>query len=211
MTTRILKDLSQLVTRAPETGNGAGDVAATADGKADVKAVKERVATHELLDASGAVVDDEELASGIRYTLNATGKSFDFQVPGAQPGSVTTMLAIFGAKTLATNEASQVRQKDDTGDQLGAIQERFELLATGKWVDRTGGVGAKVDLDALAQAIANAFIAKGKTVEVSVVRTKLDADKVWAKQTRQVPEIAAEYASIVGRTVKSVDDVFAAL
>lgn len=179
---------------------------------ADTEVVKERVATHELLDAANAVVDDEALATGIKYTLKTSGKSFQYQVPGITAGSPAAMLAVFGAKTLATNEASQVRQKDPTGDQIGAIEERFLLIESGKWVDRTGGgVGAKVDLDALAKAVVQVGERKGKTADLAKVRQKLEDDKAFRSTVRAVPDINAEYAAIVGRTVKSVDDVFAAL
>lgn len=183
----------------------------TTQGATDTVVVKERVATHELLDASGAVVDDEALATGIKYTLKATGKSFTYQVGGVTAGSPAAMLAVFGAKTLATNEASQVRQKDESGDQLGAIEERFLLIEGGKWVDRTGGVGAKVDLDALAKAIVEVGASKGKTAALEAVRAKLEDDKGFRTIARSNPEIGAAYAAIVGRSVKSVDDVFAAI
>lgn len=177
----------------------------------DEKVVKERVAKHALLDAAGAEVDDESLATGIKYTLIATGKSFTYQVGGVTAGSPAAMLAVFGAKTLATNEASQVRQKDESGDQLGAIEDRFLLIEGGKWVDRTGGVGAKVDLDALAKAIVEVGTKAGKSPNETAIRQKLEDDKGFRTLARSNPEIGAAYAAIVGRTVKSVDDVFAAI
>lgn len=175
----------------------------------DTEVVKERVATHALLDASGAEVDDEALATGIKYTLRTTGKSFQYQVPGITAGSAAAMLAVFGAKTLATNEASQVRQKDPSGDQIGAIEERFLLIEGGKWVDRTGGVGAKVDLDKLAEAIVAVGAKAGKSADFAKVRAKLEDDKAWRSAVRSNPEISAAYADLMGRATKTVDDIFA--
>lgn len=171
-----------------------------------------QVAKHELVDVNGNLVDDEEHATGIRYTDLATGESFEHQV-GGSPGAASTMLAIFGAKTLATNEASQARQKGAEGDaQVQAIKDRFALIGGGQWVDRTReGVGAKVDLDALAKAICTAMVAAGKPQpDEAEVRLKLE-DKGFARQVRQVPQINQEYARLVGRQGKTLDDVMAGL
>jgi len=183
----------------------------------DTEVVKAKVAKHELLDATGAVVEEEELATGIRYTLIANNQSFDFQ-SGMPAGERNTMLVLFGAKTLATNESSAMRNSTKGSatpdEQIDAVRERFALLETGKWVDRTReGVGAKIDLDALANAICNVQIAEGryteeevKTSKLAATREKLENDKAWARGARQVPKFAAEYAKLKGAATKSVDD-----
>lgn len=176
-----------------------------------VEIPKPRVAEHGLLGPGDAVVESEELATGISYKLLSSGKVLKYQIPGATAGTPLTMYAVFGVKTLATNEASQARQKDDNSDQIAAIEDRFLLVESGKWVDRTGGVGAKVDLDALAKAIVEVGASKGKTAALDAVRAKLEDDKGFRTIARSNPEIGAAYAAIVGRSVKSVDDVFAAI
>jgi hypothetical protein len=186
-------------------------------GETETDTTKRKVANHILLDASNPPneVDSEELATGFRYHHIASGHSFEWQ-SGMPAGDMRTMLAIFGAKTLATNEASQVRQKEgDTGDQVGAIRERFALLETGKWVDRTRE-GPRVDLDKMAEAAANVLVANGKvpnepaaiTARVAALRKALDDPKMVA-QIRQVEGVAAEYAKLVGKATKTADDLLA--
>lgn len=200
------------IVKAPETGTGATPAPAAADGK------KRARANHELLDSAGVVVEDEELATGIRYTHLASGASIDWQ-SGMSPGSAQTMLVCFGAKTLATNEASQVKQKEgDETNPVDAIRERFDLIASGKWVDRTGGVGAKVNLEVLSQAIcevlnASDAVKSGKQPPrvPAEVQKALEADKSKQTTARANPEIATAYTRLMGRTVKTVDDVFASL
>lgn len=186
-------------------------------GNADSEPVKRQVAKHELLDANGAVVEDEEVATGIRYTLLANNQSFEFQ-SGMTAGERNTMLVIFGAKTLATNESSALRNStkgEATPDeQIDAVRERFALLETGKWVDRTReGAGARIDLDALANAICSVMVAEGKytndqvaTEKLAATRAKLEDDKVFARKARQHPPFAAEYAKLKGAQTVTVDD-----
>ena len=193
--------------QAPESGGAS----------ADTEPVKAKVANHELLDATGAVVDEEELATGIRYTLVANNQSFDFQ-SGLTPGERNTMLILFGAKTLATNESSAMRNSTKGAatpdEQIDAVRERFALLETGKWVDRTReGAGAKIDLDALANAICDVMVSEGKYTAEDVAngklastRQKLDDDKVWARKARQHSPFAAAYAKIKGAATTTIDD-----
>src|SRR5215204_4698782 len=89
---------------------------------------RSKVAEHELVDAQNAVTEDEESADGIKYTLVANGKSFTWNWTAANE-QARKLLAIFGAKTLATNETSQARQKGaDADGQLDAVVERFALI-----------------------------------------------------------------------------------
>lgn len=200
----------QPVMQAPDT-----PAAGTSDG--DTETVRKQVAKHELLDSAGNLVEEEELATGIRYTLIANNQSFDFQ-SSMEPGKRETMLVVFGAKTLATNETSALRNSTKGAatpdEQIDAVRERFALLETGKWVDRTReGVGSKIDLDALAQAICNVGLAEGKyteeqvkTEKMALIRQKLDDDKQYARKARQHPPFAAEYAKIKGAAQTTTDD-----
>lgn len=205
-----MKSLKPAVTlQAPETAGPAVD--------GDTETVTKRVAKHELLDASGGVVEDEESATGIRYTLLGNGQTFDWQ-SGQTAGSELAMIAVFGAKTLATNTSSGLRNStkgEATPDeQMDAVRERFALIKTGKWLDRTReGVGAKIDLDRLANAICNVQVAEGRYTEADVqneklakTRQKLDEDKAWARKARQHPPFAAEYARLGGAAAVTVDD-----
>lgn len=191
--------------------------AASAAADGDTEVVKRKVAQHALLGADGATVDDEESAHGIRYTLLANDQAFEYKF-GAN-ADADRMLACFGAKTLATNETSQVRNNPKgagTPDEMiEAVRERFGLLASGKWVDRTrDGVGAKVDKDALAEAICRVLVASAKKSQEEIaggykatIRAKLEDDAGYARAARQNPQVATEYAALVGRAVKTVDDL----
>lgn len=199
----------QVTMQAPESGSAAAS--------GSLKAEKSKRADHELLDVQGNVVENEEEANGIRYTLVALPeRPFTYQF--GQSADADKLLAMFGAKTLCTNESSAVRNspkgEGTAEEQIDAVMERFALLQTGKWVDRTReGVGTKVDLDAYAQAIANVFISEGKLTEEQVkteklaaIRQKLDDDKAYARKARQHPPFAAEYAKIKGSAQVTTDD-----
>lgn len=208
--------LATAAQQAPDTGTAADDS----------EPVRVKLAEHSYLDANGAVCEDEESAYAAVYKIirdKATGNAVDlpaFTYTFGQNADADRMLAIFGAKTLATNESSAARnRKDEPADaaaQMDAVAERFALLGTGKWVDRTReGVGAKVDKDALAAAIvavSEAAVAAGNRpapADYAAVRQKLEEDPVFVRNARQVPDVANEYAKRAGRPVKSLDDVLA--
>ena len=188
--------------------------AETETGSGDTETVKRKVADHGLIAADGSKVEDEESAQGISYQVVGSKAAFTWQY--GQSPDADRMLAIFGAKTLATNESSAARnRKEDPADadgQMEAVKERFALLATGKWVDRTReGVGAKIDKDALAGAVVQIATNAGKTVDYAAVRQKLEEDPIFVRAVRSNSEIAAEYARRAGRPQKTLDDVLAGL
>ena len=172
-----------------------------------------KVARHYLIDAAGAEVEEEEKATGIGYHLVGVDAPFTYQVQGAAAGSAQTMLAIFGAKTLATNESSAVRNgksKGDVHEQLDAVVERFKLIDSGTWIDRTReGVGAKVDIPTLVTAWCNVVTAAGKTVSktpdqlVEILTDKPD----MVKQLRKDPKVVAEYAKLRGAAAVDAGDL----
>lgn len=209
---------------APEAEQGATPQPAPAGSpptvSTDEEPAKRKVASHTLIDASGVKLPDdqgEEQAWGIRYTLLANNQSFDYVY--GKNADADRMLACFGAKTLATNETSQARNnpkgEGSPDEQIAAVRDRFGLLATGVWVDRTrDGVGVKVDKDALAEALCRVFVASGKKTQAEIdggykatIRQKLDDDAGYARSARQNPAVSAEYSAIVGRQVKTVDDL----
>lgn len=184
----------------------------------ETEVTRKAVAKHFLLDQGGEVTDDETKATGIRYLQISTGTQFDYQISDA----AKLMLAVFGAKTLATNEASQVRNnpKGAGGDQeqMEAIRNRFALLDQGEWVDRTRTPGAMVDKDALAEAVIMVMVEDQKITEEQAsgdakakVRQKLEDDPTYLTTVRQHPRVTANYAKIKGRVVKTTDDLMAAL
>lgn len=190
--------------QAPESGSGA----------TSVKAEKKQRAEHDLLDDKGEVVEDEENANGIRYTLlGMPNRPFTYQY-GQNPAT-DKLLAIFGAKTLATNESSAVRNSPKgagtADEQIEAVEARFALLGTGKWVDRTRE-GVTVDLDTYAQAMINVQVrqgmyeeAIGNTEKLPKMRALLD-DKAQLAKARKVSEFATEYAKLKGAAIASVND-----
>lgn len=178
---------------------------------------RKAVAKHFLLDAQGAVTEDETKATGIRYQQIASGETFDYQVSK----EAMLMLATFGAKTLATNESSQVRNnpKGAGGDaeQMEAIKNRFALLDQGEWVDRTREGGA-VNKDWLHSAVIDVMLEDGKITDEQAtgdfavkVRQKIEEDPTYVKTVRQHPRVAANYAKLAGRVVKTTDDLLAGI
>lgn len=178
-----------------------------------------KIANRLWLDSTGKECG-EETAVAVSYeflgrtkegvTIPGDGKAFVHQIP--TPGTRDGMLNGFGALTLMGNITNTWMgdKNDKAATAHDAIAERWELLATGIWVDRTS-VGARVDKDKLAEAIVSVAARKGKSVDQATIRAKLEAEPDWAKSARANPEFAAEYATIMGRTVKSSDELLGGL
>jgi hypothetical protein len=211
MRTSLNYGISALALRAPE-GVGSQPVEESAD-------ARKKIADRDWIDDSGNVVD-EEVATGVRYTflgrtkegvtIPPDGKSYTLYMRDLKPEALN-MLAGFGAITLMGNVTNTwMGDKGDTRAALAAdaIAERIDLLNSGKWIDRTGGVGARVDKDALAQAVVEVGAANGKTADLAVVREKLEQSADFMKAVRSNAEINAAYARIVGRQTATVDDIF---
>jgi hypothetical protein len=132
-----------------------------------------KVKRHQWLDAAGNVVADVEQATGIRYTTDA-GEIFDYQV-GSEPGLPQTMLAAFGARTLATNTVSSFygaadkvtrerpRKDDAPENDIVGLQERFAAIVSGDWGASVGGGtgGTGYNLDDLCDAAESVITAAG--------------------------------------------------
>lgn len=182
----------------------------------ETEPTKRQVAKHSLLDSAGNTVEEMEQATGIRYQDIQSGNTFDYQLKANS--DALRMFAIFGARTLATNEASAARQKDATGgEQLAAIQERFALIDSGTWVDRTREGGPRIDQSVLADAVMEVMVQAGKVAaeESSAKREKLLAS--WAADPKKVgvahsvPAVRDRYTALVGKTARTVDDLAAML
>lgn len=166
---------------------------------------RQQQAKHSFLAADGSETKDMHEATGIKYVDIASGEEFTYQIPGATAGSPLTMLAVFGAKTKATNEASQVRQaiargEDVDGSQVDEITAVFGKISDGIWREPgEGRVGAKIDRDALAAAIfeANPNACEGKGLQA--IRERLDDDPAYLRKARKVDAVTELYNAKVGR------------
>lgn len=144
---------------------------------------------------------DENKATGFRYTHLATARAINpsfnpetdtadssavFELQFGDPGSMETMLAIFGGLTLAgniVNTAVNGPKGDPSVNPVPLIAERFAELDKGIWADRSTGVGGvRYDKDQLALAIATA---KGQT-DPAPYLAKMD-NKVDPKTGQVVP------------------------
>ena len=120
---------------------------------------RESLTKHELIAVPGGEPVSIDQAVGIRYTDRATNQRFEFIIPGAKPGEPITMLALFGSKTKATNEASRVRNGKNGGqsnptEELEALDEVFESIKNGVWREKAeGGGGSRTDKSLLAQVL----------------------------------------------------------
>ncbi len=196
-------------------------------GQTTVDTAKRQVAKHSLLDAAGVVVDEMEKATSARYQDIETGGIVDYTPTGA----AKDMLALFGVRTLMTNEASAVRNGKEGGsgtEQLDAIRERLAGLDNGVWVDRTReGVGAKIDKALLAtaavevgmeatpprvtpegkgDAYANILKALEEGRAASGDKKALTAAQVMAT-IRAIPGVQERYARLTGKTTRTIDDL----
>jgi hypothetical protein len=174
------------------------------------KAKRAKVAQRDWINADGEVVA-EELATGVRYTNIESGESFDWQT-GAPAGSAAVMLACFGALTLMGNVANtRINGLDGSGSEaIADIKERFELLETGKWIDRSEGArGPKYDLGKLATAFIEVRAAMGSPVKGTYdeILQKLTEDKSVFAKVRGNPDVQKKYAELTGKAPKSVADI----
>lgn len=191
----------------------------------ETEAAKRQVAKHILLASDGSVVEEFEKATGGRYTDIATNANIDYQlVPNSD---ATRMLALFGLRTLMTNEASAVRNSKDGGspqEQLQAITDRIALIHGtdgngGVWVDRTREVGARYDLPTLSTAAVNVLVRDGKLADTDAAKgaayakflQQMTDDKAKVTVIRQVEGVEQEYKKLQGKTTKTADDLVSML
>ena len=193
--------------QAPDTPSAAAD--------GDTEVQRKAIAKREWLGSDGAPVDDESNGVAARYTFLEDGKSYTF-TPTTDDAR-TRMLSIFGALTLMGNVTNTWKgEKNDRADSpIDAIAERFSLMETGQWIDRTGAVGAKIDKDVLAEAMTQCAITAGKVdgddaaavgAKKAEYREKLESAD-FVRTVRKVPAINSKYAELVGQTVKTLDEV----
>lgn len=160
-----------------------------------------KVAEHGYVDADGNEVDTIDQATGISYTHVRDGWDFTWQVPSATPGDPTTLIAIFGAKTLATNTTSSARQRGE--DEHQALVDRFDNVDKGVWRERAEGAtrGPKYDKDVLAQVLIAQFAADGQQAkgDVAHYRQRLNDRSYYAQVRANVKVMAAYMAEMAKR------------
>lgn len=174
---------------------------------------KERVSDREFVNKAGEIVDQIEEAVGFQYTDKKSGESFKYG-PLGDPGKPATMLALFGGITLAGNVRNtwNFEKGEKAATAIVAINERFALLTSGKWLVRgEGGRGPKWDRDALAVAVCDYMKAAGKPQDVSKVRAKLDEDKKYFSAVSRHPKVLDAYRKSTGAVAPVItDDALAA-
>lgn len=200
------------ILRSADTDSGAAPDPAT-NGDSG-KPTRLRQADHYLIGPDGAEVEDEELASGIGWKhmgLDAS-EAFVYQLPGATVGTALTMWALFGAKTGATNEASQVRNNPkgagSPAEQLAAVKARFALVESGKWLERAPGdrAGARIDPDILADVYCTfAEGEDGRVRDRAAIADVLRNDKVKRAEVHSIPQVKVEYVKRTTTARASLD------
>lgn len=199
----MAKDTTQTAA-APKPQATTASAPATASAPEAVKPQKrEKKAEHTYINASGAVVENIEEATGCGYKDLATGKTFTFQIPGAEPGKVQTMFALFGLKTNLTNTASGNRNSQDgpTTDDVSAIEERFKELKDGQWSIAGEGAakGPKWDLDILTSVMVELVgKASGKPQDPAKMREKLNDDLKYRRGAMANPQVKMAYQKAAG-------------
>lgn len=186
-----------------------------------------KTAFHDYVDAAGNPVDIEK-ATGFRYqpaalvgkddkgnpVYDRTGPAFAYQIPGAQPGSVQTMLAVFGADTLSTNTRSGAYQQRgkvaDPAADIAAIAARFAEgeLKDGQWATPGEGArGPKYDRDVLAACIIEQIEAdrKAPAGDAAYYRKRMDDDVAYFRKILQHTKIMDRYRKATGSAVSTAD------
>lgn len=170
---------------------------------------REAVAKHELLAAPGGDHVAMTEAVGIRYTDRASGDKFEYFPQGAAAGTALTMLALFGAKTKATNEASRVRNGDGgtTAEQLEAIDEVFANLDKGVWREKAeGGGGSRTDKRLLAEVLIAALGEKAAGT-IDTYQNRLETEDGYLKKVLSNDAIKSEYRKRAGKTGPAVESL----
>lgn len=170
---------------------------------------RESVAKHELLAAPGGDHVAMQEAVGIRYTDRASGDKFEYFPNGATAGTALTMLALFGAKTKATNEASRVRNGDggSTAEQLEAIDEVFANLDKGVWREKAeGGGGSRTDKRLLAEVLIAALGEKAQGT-IDTYANRLETEEGYLKKVLSNDAIKSEYRKRAGKTGPKVEEL----
>lgn len=171
----------------------------------------ERRAKHELIAAKGGEHVSIDTATGIRYTDLAGKQVFEYMIPDAKAGSPLTMLALFGAKTKATNETSRVRNGKNGGvsnpvEEMEALDEVFESISNGVWREKAeGGGGSRTDKPLLATVLMELLGATAKG-DVAHYVARFEADVAYMRKVLK-SDAGDEYRKRVGKAPVPVADL----
>jgi len=170
---------------------------------------RKAVAKHELIAVAGGEHVNITAATGIRYTDKATGEKFEYIIPGAIAGQPITLLALFGAKTKATNEASRIRNGlgGDTDAQMEALDEVFANISLGVWREKAeGGGGSRTDKGLLAAVLVDALGEKAQGT-VDTYQHRLETEEPYFKKVWSNEQIKAEYKRRKGTVGAPIADL----
>lgn len=185
---------------------------------------REARSKREWITADGKKAEQPEQAAGVRYTLlggKSDGHTYMFD---HLESTMDKWCGGWGFLTRAGNVANTVINSDDgdvaTADE--AIEGWIEDWNSGVYLERTAGGGAKVNRDALAQAVAYVMAKAGKTTfakgpaavvgksaDEATVRQLLeeDAKGLAVRYWRQIDDVLTRYKEIAGAPRKSVADM----
>jgi hypothetical protein len=169
---------------------------------------REAVAKHELIAAPKGEHVSIDAAVGIRYTDRTSGQVFEYIIPDAKAGSPLTMLALFGAKTKATNETSRVRNGagGDTTAQMEALDEVFESITNGVWREKAeGGGGTRTDKSLLATVLIELLGTNAKGNVEHYVKRFTDDIAYMRKVLKS--DAGDEYRKRAGKTGPAIDSL----
>jgi hypothetical protein len=166
------------------------------------KKEKKPVADKWFIDAAGIKADIEK-ATGLSYTSLATKTTFVHQLPGAVVGDPLTMLALFGATTLATNTASfnrgSAKAEDRYPDDTDAVKARFEAISKDDWGTRKGG-GVGIDVQILFDAITEVMGEEPGEGQPDVWKTKMATPEYG--ETRKILRNHEDIGEIYDRIIR---------
>lgn len=187
------------------------DMSDTTSNAASANDKVERKAKHELIGVAGGGPVDITFATGIRYTdLSGATQPFEYIIPGADAGTPLTMLALFGAKTKATNETSRVRNGKNGGvsnpiEEMEALDEVFESITNGVWRDKAeGGGGSRTDKNLLAAVLIEMLGEKANAGGAAHYVARFEADKGYMQKVLK-SDAGTEYRARAGKSGPAVD------
>lgn len=174
------------------------------------KPPREARAKHELIAEPNGPHTDMGTAIGIRYTDLSSGLVREYFPKGAKPGTDLTMLALFGAKTKATNEASRIRNGEggDSQAQMEAVDELFDALMQepAVWREKAeGGSGSRTDKPLLAAVLLEMLGTKAKGGVDDYVK-RFEDDVTYMRNVLK-SEAGTEYRKRAGKTGPAVDSL----
>jgi hypothetical protein len=171
---------------------------------------RESVAKHELIATGGGEHVSIDTAIGIRYTDRSTNQTFEYfpDGPHGKPGTPLMMLALFGAKTKATNETSRVRNGagGDTTAQMEALDEVFESITNGVWREKAeGGGGSRTDKGLLATVLIELLGQNAKGDQAHYVK-RFEDDVAYMRKVLK-SDAGEEYRKRAGKAGPAIDSL----